>query len=180
MNNKGSILVLLIIVMAIIIVLGASVLNMAVMQYNIKKFNTQAKQSFYMAETGLNVAFVDAYELMDDAVEDSLKKANEYLLLFPLNEVEAENIFRESYKIYMTTNLEKTVYRNSNPMVEITNGATLLFCSDKLKVNIKSKYNSECIEKTACVDIIILIPDYYDLKNNLADLLNYISFNGWS
>ena len=180
MNNKGSTLVLLIIAMAIIITLGVSVLDIAVMQYNIKKNNTEAKQSFYMAETGLNVAFVDAYGLMDEAAEDSLKKAYEYLLLFPLNEMEAENVFRENYKLYMTANLENSVYRGSNPIVEITNGGTLLFIGDKLTANVKSKYNSENIEKTACVDIIILVPDYYDFKNNSADLSHYINFNDWS
>lgn len=180
MNNKGSTLVLLIIVMAIIIALGVSVLDIAVMQHNVRIYNTEAKQSFYMAETGLNVAFVDAYELMEEAAEDSLEKAEEYLLLFPLNEIEAENIFIENYKLYITANLENSVYRESNPIVEITNGGTLVFIGDKLTANVKSKYNSENIEKTACVDLIILVPSYYDFKNNLADLLNYISFNNWS
>ena len=180
MNNKGSTLILLIIVMAIIIALGVSVLDITVMQHNVKIFNTEAKQSFYMAETGLNVAYVDAYGLMEEATEDSLEKAEEYLFLFPLNEIEAENIFKENYKLYITANLENCVYKGSNPVVEITNGGTLLFVGDKLTANVKSKYNSENIEKTACVDLIILVPGYYEIKNNSADLLNYISFDNWS
>lgn len=180
MKNKGSTLVILVIVIAIVIVLGVSILNISMMQYELKRFNTESKKNFYMSETGLNLAYVDACKLASDAVEDSLDKANEYLLLYPLNEMEAENIFNVNYKSYITANLENSVYRGSNPTVEITNGGTLLFIGDKLTANVKSKYNSENIEKTTCVDLIILVPSYYYIKNNSADLLNYVSFDNWS
>ena len=64
MNNKGSTLVLLIIVIALVIVLGASVLNIAVKQYAIKKFNIDSKQAFYFSETGLNEAYVKSCALI--------------------------------------------------------------------------------------------------------------------
>ncbi len=180
MNNKGSTLVLLVIVIAIVIVLGVSILNISMMQYELKRFNTESKKTFYMSETGLNVAFVDAYGLMEEATEVSLEKAEEYLFLFPLNEMEAENIFEESYKLYVTANLENRVYRGLNPIVEVTNGGTLVFIDDKLTANVMSKYNSENVEKTACVDLIILVPGYYDVKNNVFDLHDYLEFDNWS
>ena len=46
MNNKGSTLILLVIVIALVIVLGLSILNTAVNHYEIKKFNIDSKESF--------------------------------------------------------------------------------------------------------------------------------------
>lgn len=179
MNNKGSTLILLIIVMTIIIALGASLLDSTMMQYNVKIFNSQAKQSFYMAETGLNRAFVDVYELIAQASDDAMEKANEYLLV-NLNETEAENVFKQNYKLYITANLRNSVYKNANPLVEITSGSTILFVQDELTVNIKSRYNSTDVEKTAYVDITILIPNYYDIKNNTFHISDYLKFSNWS
>jgi len=181
MNIKGSTLVLLVIVMAIIITLGVSILNIAMMQYDLKKFNTEIKQAFYMAETGLNVAYVDACELLREAVEDSLKKSENYLQLYPLNESEAENIFIVNYKLYITANLENSVWRSTNPIVEITNEDTLLFVGDKLTAKVRSKYLSEYdIEKTLYVDLIILVPKYNDMLNTDYEMSDYIVFDNWS
>jgi len=180
MNDKGSTLVLLVIVMTIIIALGVSILDIAMMQYNIKKYNTEAKQSFYMSETGLNEAFVDAYKLIGEATEDSLIKAEEYLLLFPLNESEAESIFKANYKLYITVNLRNRVLKSSNPAVEVTNENPLVFVDDMLTANVMSKYNSVNIEKITFVDLIILVPGYYYIKNNVFDISDYIMFDNWS
>ncbi len=57
MNNKGSTMVLLAIAMAVIMALGVSILNIAMMQYNIRNYSTDSKQSFYRAEDGLNDVF---------------------------------------------------------------------------------------------------------------------------
>ena len=87
MNNKGSTMVLLIIVIALIIVLGTSVLNVAVKQYEIKKFNIDSKQAFYISETGLNEAFVKSCALIDESTIKALQMAEEHLLLNPLNRI---------------------------------------------------------------------------------------------
>ncbi|MGB4438581.1 MAG: hypothetical protein WBJ13_05000 [Sedimentibacter sp.] len=181
MNIKGSTLVLLVIVMAIIITLGVSILNIAMMQYDFKKLNTEIKQAFYMSETGLNVAYVDACGLLRKAVEDSLEKSEEYLQLYPLNESEAENIFIVNYKLYITANLENSVWRSTNPIVEITNGDTLLFIGDKLTAKVRSKYLSEYdIEKILYVDLIILVPEYSEILNTDYEMSDYIDFDNWS
>ena len=43
MNNKGSTMVLLVIVIALVIVLGTSVLSVAAKQYEIKRVNMDSK-----------------------------------------------------------------------------------------------------------------------------------------
>src|SRR5690606_20883831 len=99
MNNKGSTLLFLVIVIALIIVLGASVLNIVIKQYEIKMFNTDDKQSYYMSETGLNEAYVRSCVLINESISESLQDAEEYLFINPLNEIEAENIFDTEYKL---------------------------------------------------------------------------------
>lgn len=180
MNNKGSTLVILVIVMTIIITLGVSILNISMMHYNIKKFNTESKQSFYKSETGLNTAYVDACELINEAIVDSTEKTEEYLNEFTLNEIEIENIFRVKYRLYIVENIADAIYKKSNPIVEITNVSTLFFVEDKLTVNVKSKYNSINKDEITYVDIVILIPKYVDVKDNAFEATDYISFDNWS
>ena len=97
MKNKGSTMVLLVIVIALIIILGASVLNIAVKQYAIKKFNIDSKQAFYISETGLNESYVKSCLLIDESIRKALQMAEDYLLLNPLDKIEADNIFITNY-----------------------------------------------------------------------------------
>jgi uncharacterized protein YycO len=83
MNNKGSVLILMVIVIALVIVMGLSVLNTAAKQYEIKKFNIDSKESFYVSETGINEAYVRTCDLMDESIEAALQVADDYLAINP-------------------------------------------------------------------------------------------------
>jgi hypothetical protein len=181
MNNKGSTLVLLVIVIALVIVLGASVLNVSVKQYEIKKFNIDSKSSFYISETGLNEAYVKSCVLIDESIIKALQMAEGYLLLNPPNKIEAENIFITNYKDYLRTNIENRIEAESNPSVQIWNDDTLCFIDDALTVVLKSSYLHENnIDKITGVELVISVPDFNDVSDGSYDARNYIQFQNWN
>ena len=181
MNNKGSTLVLLVIVIALVIVLGASVLNVSVNQYAIKKFNIDSKQAFYISETGLNEAYVKACVLIDESIIKAVQMAEDYLLLNPSNKNEADNIFMANYKIYLRTNIGNRIEIAANPSVEIWNDDTLVFIDDALTVILKSSYLHENnIDKVTGVELVISVPDFNDVSEGIYDVKNYICFKNWN
>lgn len=178
MNNKGSTMVLLVIAMAVIMALGVSILNIALMQYNIRNYSTNSKQSFYRAEDGLNEAFSNIYILIEEASQRALHEAEEYLNLYPLDESGAESIFSADFKNYVTANFKNRAERNSNPAVYIT-GHNLLFIGNRLTAHLVSVYSTDKIEKHVEADIVVLVPDYLDVKNNAFRAADFIMFDNW-
>lgn len=178
MNNKGSTMVLLVIVMVVIMALGVSILNIAMMQYNIRNYSTEAKQSLYRAEDGLNNAFSNIYSLIEEASSSAFDDAEEYLYLYPLDESGAENIFYTAFKNYVTVNFKSRAESNHNPKVIITN-QNLLFSGNRLTAHLISFYNTDKIEQNAKADIIVLVPSYLDVKNNVFEAADYIGFDNW-
>jgi len=120
-SNRGSTLILLVIVIAVIIALGTSLMSVSMMHYRIKKSNTEIKQSFYMSEKGINTSFSIAYNLVVEAIADSIDKAEEYLSVYPTNINEAANIFSNNYKIFILGQVESRINKNENPKIQITN-----------------------------------------------------------
>lgn len=179
-NNGGSTLIILVMTIAITMVLGASLLIVTMINFKIRKTNTEIRQSLYMSESGLNNAFVEAYDLVSNGIYDSIEKAEEYLKLYPLNEYEAENIFINNYKLFITGQIENKITNNSNPYVRVTNAGTLLFVEDKLNVCIQSKYfNESDIVKTTSVNLIVMVPDYNDAITNTIDINTLLKLENW-
>lgn len=177
-SNSGSTLILLVIGIAIIIVLGTSLMGVSMINYRIKKSNTEIKQSFYMAETGINTSFVSAYDLLVEAINDSSEKAENYLLIYPLNEIEAESIFSDNFKIFLINKIASRINENTNPQIEITNTQSLVFIGNKLTISIKSKYISkDNVESTTMADLVIVVPDYHYIDS--TDYSKLISLNNW-
>ncbi len=81
-NNNGSTLILLVMTVAVISLLGTSILGVTMMNYKIKKTNSDLKYSFYMSESGLDRAYAEAYSVVlkaaDDANNAAKNKINEY------------------------------------------------------------------------------------------------------
>lgn len=181
LNENGSTLVLLVIITAVIILIGTSLLNITVSQYKIRKSNSEVKRAFYMSEAGLYKAYVRVLELLCEAVDDSISKADEYLLTMPEDLSGASLLFKNNYKHYIIKNVINAVYDSSNPHTDVTNKANLAFISDKLIVKISSKYISDVgIEKTTAADVVISVPDYAETKNGLTDinlLMQFINFS---
>ncbi len=149
------------------------------MHYKIKKSNTEIKKSFYMSETGINTSFSNSYDLIVEAVGDSTEKAEEYLLIYPLNTSEAASIFADNFKTFVVREIENRISTNANPQIEIINSEALIFINNALTISIKSKYMSENgYESTTTADLIILVPDYYLIDS--IDISMLISVDNWA
>lgn len=180
-DESGSTLVLLMIIIATIILMGTSLLNITMSQFKIRKSNSDIKRAFYISETGLNNAYLRVYDLICEAAEGSVNKADEYLITKPDDLEGSSNLFKSNYKLYITNNISSRVYDNSNPYIDIVNETGLSFINEKLIVKVNSKYLSESgIEKSTAAEIIISVPDYIETKANLTDfttLIQFINFN---
>lgn len=66
-NNKGSTLILLVFVIAILSILGTTLMGITMTNYKMKLVNSKAKQSFYMSEAGLEEAYANVCNLVNDA-----------------------------------------------------------------------------------------------------------------
>jgi len=180
-KNHGSTLIVLIITITITMVLGASLLVVTMMNFKINKANSEMKQALYMSESGLNNAYVDAYDLVNNAIIDSLEKVEEYIKIYPSNITEAENVFINSYKLFITGQITNKINDNKNPYVQVINVENLAFSIDKLTVCIQSKYYNDInILKTSSVNLIILVPDYNDAINNTIDISDVLKLENWA
>ncbi len=175
-NNSGSTLILLLLTVTITTVLGTSLLIVSMMNFKIKKNNSDARKAFYLAEAGLNNAYADVYELIIESIEDSKEIALEYLDIYPTDESEAENIFINSYKSFISSNIKNRVDKYSNPRVQISDGEPIVFIADKLTVSVLSKYKGKGeIIKIARVNLVITIPDFDDMIAGSIDISKLIT-----
>ena len=181
MNNKGSTLVLLIIVIALVIVLGTSVLSVAAKQYEIKRVNMDSKQCFYMSETGLNEAYVKSCVLIDESIAKALQMAEDYLLINPLDLIQTEIIFINNYIIHIKAKIKDRIEAAENPSVEVLNANALIFNDGLLTVILQSKYvNENNVDRITGVDLVISVPEFDDVKAGLYDVRSYIEFQNWN
>lgn len=93
-NNKGSTMILLVMSVAVISLLGTSILAVTMMNYKIKKANTDLKFAFYMSESGLDRAYAAAYALILDSVKEANDTAQDKINEFD-NEKRMEIILTE-------------------------------------------------------------------------------------
>ena len=176
-NKKGSVLVLVTIITGAMMMLGFTCLNIASIQYQIRKSNSEVKKAFYMSENGLNYAYAQVYELICETAADSVDKTDEFLLVCPEDIEGASNFFYNNYKLNISSNVYHKVKLNSNPDVMVTD-CSGLSTGGGLNVSISSKYISDSgIERTTSADIIILIPDYQKTRAGAVDFTSLLYFN---
>jgi len=180
MNNKGSVAILLVIIMALISALGASLLNVVYGNYQIKMFNKERKRSFYLSEKGLFESYVVIKGLINEAINNSLEKAEEYLEEYPLNEEAAQDIFILNYKQYIISNIQRKLATRANPSVEIRNEENLVFVDEVLCVLLRSTYTSENnVVEITWVDIIITVPEFNHIRNGMYSGGDYVAIGKW-
>jgi len=90
--KKGSTMVLLVIAIGVISLLGTSVLGVTMMNYKVKKTNTEIKEAFYMAESGLDYSYAKAYELVSEAVQHANKEAENFIALFSYDNPDLDSL----------------------------------------------------------------------------------------
>jgi len=169
-KDEGSILILMVIVIAIISSISVLTLNIAISQYQIKKTNSNIKRAFYLSEDGINSAALRTYSLICYACEDSADKADEYLKLYPDDIDGAEALFKNNYKLYVINRAVSIINSNENPSLEVVNYNNLFFVNEKLTLRVKSTYISDTgIEKSLSANLVILVPCYADIRTDILD-----------
>lgn len=178
-NNAGSVLILLVVMIAVITTLGLTSLNITMSQFQIKKTNSGVKKAFYVSEGGLNNAYLQVFDLIGEATSDSFGKSEKYLLENPEDTIGAADLFYNNYRQFIINKIRNRVYNNSNPYVEITN-TSLMFKQNILAIRVSSKYITEWgIEKTTAADITISVPDYMQAKLGLIDIKELIKIKNF-
>ncbi len=81
-SKKGSTMVMLVVIIGIISILGTALLGVTMVNYKIKRANTDIKQSFYLSESGLDKAYAVAYEYVAEAVREANEEAKDFLSEF--------------------------------------------------------------------------------------------------
>ena len=178
MDSKGSVLILLVIVLALLSVLATTLVNVVYTNYTIRSLNIESKRAFYLSENELNESYVVAKKLIDEAIEDSIEKAEDYIFEYPSNSEEAEIIFANNYKQYIAVNIRNRI-SDCNPSVEVRNGG-LVFVDETLNVLLRSTYARENnVVKITWLELIIGVPNYDNVKNGSYELEDYIKFGNW-
>lgn len=179
-NNKGSVLILLTIILAVITVLGFTSMHITLTQYQIRKSNSAVKKAFYLSENGLNHAYLQVFDIICEAASDSVNKSDEFLMAEPGDFDGASDLFYSNYKLYIVSNAVNRVCSSSNPQIKISNRSGLMFINGKLTIRVSSRYLSESgIKKITAADIIILIPDYEKTKSGATDFTSLLYFNNF-
>lgn len=179
-DKKGSAMVLVVIIIAVVTSMAVSLLNITLIQLQIKKSYGEVIKSFYLSEDGLNSTYLKIYNLICRAWEDSLEKAADYLNMNPDDLNGASNTFEKNYKLYIISNAAGCVKSTGNPSVEVLNGERIVFIDDRLTIRVRSKYKSKSkVEKYTVVDIIILIPGYSDTELEDTDFTDFFHFENF-
>ncbi|MTI48211.1 MAG: hypothetical protein FH761_10240 [Firmicutes bacterium] len=87
-NNKGSTLVMLLIILTILIMLGTVIMSLAVTNYKMKIVNSNSKRNFYFAEAGID----EAYGIIGEAVDEGISMGNEAVVTFMNEDLSKQNI----------------------------------------------------------------------------------------
>jgi len=91
LSDKGSTMVLVVCTMTILSMLGLSIMTFAVTDYRIKRLDYKDKDSFYIAEAGLEEAYTIICEQVEKAVTEGKKAAQDTLDTILLMNVDDEN-----------------------------------------------------------------------------------------
>lgn len=148
-DNKGSTLLMLVIAIGVISLLGTSVLGVTMMNYKIKKTNTDIKEAFYMSESGLDKTYATAYDFVQEAVKESNQKAKEFISDFTLDNIEYLKItYPEIYYFCV----------NEIPILD----------EDNMQIGVSYEFNEKEIQKQAEIKFNNNFKTYID---NSLDLL---------
>lgn len=89
---KGSTLIILLLTISIIVLIGTIALSLAVMNYKMKNLNSELKKTFYLAEAGIEEAYIITHEFVNEAIDYAISKAEEFEAAERLNNINFENM----------------------------------------------------------------------------------------
>ncbi len=106
-SSKGSTMIIVLMVMLILSLLGTTLISISVSNFKMKIMQQNLKTTIYLSESGLE----QAYELIGEAIEDSIIEGNDYAEMQSTQFIEDElkkfetdeegNLIRESKWVYI-------------------------------------------------------------------------------
>lgn len=164
-NNRGAILVFVLLISSIMISTGTALWYTSVLNYKMKKLNSRVKRAFYTAEGALNEAYAIAGDFIEAGVEyaDTKDCSRTAYLNFLLGK--CEDI--KDHQSLVDTLKDKNnylIYKDSNTIID----ANLCDKTDYLQLEIKSCCIDDKIEKRLKLICRILIP----YNNSSTDSIN--------
>lgn len=174
-NKKGSTLIMVLMSLSVLSILGTAILSASVMNFKMKKIDMKSKQSFYLAESGLEEAYVVIEGVVETAIDEGNKKVNKKLKKeldkYTMDDGSIEydgNLkndmqkwFEDEYKDYINNNLIKSLYNNSYYEQTSIKVDEFKFNKDKEEfyLTLESENNENEIKKEIKVKLAILVPN---------------------
>lgn len=162
-NKKGAILVFVLIINAIMIITSTILLSTVMMDYKMKKVNSEVKKALYYAEAGLDESYAITLEFLSSALNFFSENGQE-------NESEEKNLNKRFSDIINGKSTEygnrkslKSILENKNNYI-ICNGDYPLINveskekSDGFTLKITSTYKKGKIEKKVSLSYKIILP----------------------
>ncbi|SHI92421.1 hypothetical protein [Lutispora thermophila] len=169
-ENKGSILVLVLLLTSVIISTSTVLLSTTVMNYKMKNINSRVKKTFYNAEGAIDEAYVIVLNYIESAIEYSYTKDNSKANYteFLLSKCE-DSKGNKGLANILKDRSNYLIYNDNNISIE----ANIYSKTDFLVLDIKSTCIDDKIEKKINMIYHILIPKdgCYDYTINPEDLI---------
>lgn len=177
-SNKGSTLVMVLVILSVLGLLGASILSLGITHYKIKIIDQRAKKAFYLAESGIDEAAAVILLEIQEALKRGEENAAEQVSFKKNNwnkeptEKEINSWFQEGYKSYISTHLKNQLTKHtygvldessgSPPNIEASVGYNA--AAEKFEIILKSSYVYENVTKEIEAIYRIDIPRYDDAQ----------------
>lgn len=189
-NKKGSMMLLLMIVIGILTILGTVILSVSISNYKMKLTNSRVKKNFYISDSGIEIAEYIIKNVIKDAVEAGDDAAYEYLINLDLEreiedeelridspyinddgtinteyiEREQNEIFKKTYKDYIKKNIvnriEEVRPKEGRDSINIEPTISAFYNEENLLLNIISEYQENNIAKMISCEYKLVVPDY--------------------
>lgn len=190
--KKGSSLLFVVVVFAVLTILGFSIMSVTITDCNLRAQNNQRVQNLYGADSGLTKAYDETNKFIQNSIkkankkvyEENQKSMNKTKVVNgktinvgrPLTYDEKNSIFKRTYKEQFFLNNDDNIVNciengdflldlKSQPKITILNKKGMKFISDKLDLNIQSKFKYKDINRIVACVFNIDVPDYGKLNS---------------
>lgn len=188
LNNKGSTLVMLLVIMGVLAMLGTVILSVTITNYKMKIVQSKDKKNLYFAESGIDEAYGKIGQVVDEgiisgnntavnfmeSIDFDLEIANYELgiespyvnedgtINYAVLEAEQNQVFKDEYKKYIIQNIKNYIDK-LNDIDEFGEGKRVIsskFDSDKFLLSLSSIYEKGEMKRGISAEYEIIIPDY--------------------
>ena len=178
LDNNGTILVFVLLICSVMILIGAVTLSTTLMDYKMKKINSDVKKSLYQAEAAIDEAYVITLEFVTSAIEYAANEDADFETSFVdfLKGNCSDSKWGKSICDVLNNNSEYIVNNGDYPFVN----AVITENEEYFQLEITSTHMIGNVKKEISMLCNIYIPDDNDESdiNNIraADLLKVIDW----